>query len=302
MDRRYWSREIERLDPDRDYHRIYQILVAHEFPWDFNQSLSFALFRTFAVPSIGRILYQTGEFTERTQKRYDDTGLILDGILEHGIKSAPGRAAVRRINQMHGSYDISNDDMRYVLATFVVVPARWLEDFGWRALTAAERTANTNYYRELGRNMNIKDIPATYDEFASFMDTYEYRNFGYDPGARSVSDATLDLMATFPPHRRAPKALVRRFAMTLMDNPLLEAFHYRSPSRLERATGRGALRLRGRVIRHMPPRMEPLFAREMANIRSYPGEYEIAQLGTFPRGGCPVVHTNGAASAHGYKP
>ncbi len=177
MDRRYWSRKIEGLDPDRDYHRIYQILVAHEFPWDFNQSLSFALFRTFAVPSIGRLLYQTGEFTERTQKRYDDTGLILDGILEHGIKSTPGRAAVRRLNQMHGSYDISNDDMRYVLATFIVVPVRWLDDFGWRTLTAAERTANTNYYRELGRHMNIKDIPATYDEFASFMDTYERKKF-----------------------------------------------------------------------------------------------------------------------------
>jgi hypothetical protein len=301
MDRRYWSRKIEGLDPDSDYHRIYQILVAHEFPWDFNQALSFALFRTFAVPSIGRLLYQTGEFTERTQKRYDDTGLILDGILEHGIKSTPGRAAVRRLNQMHGSYEISNDDMRYVLATFIVVPVRWLDDFGWRPLTSAERTASTNYYRELGRHMNIKDIPATYDEFAKFMDTYEERNFGYDAGARSVSDATLDLMATFPPNRHAPKALVRRLAMTLMDTPLLEAFNYGSPSRLERAIGRGALRMRGRVIRHMRPRMEPLFAREMANIRSYPGEYEIAQLGTFPRGGCPVMHTNGAASARGHK-
>ncbi len=90
--------------------------------------------------------------------------------------------------------------------------------------------------------------------------------------------------------------------MALMDNPLLEAFHYRSPSRLERAIGRGALRMRGRIIRHMRPRMEPLFAREMANIRSYPDEYEIAQLGTFPRGGgCPVMHTSGAASAHGHK-
>ena len=290
MNRNYWSREIGRFDPDRDYHRIYQILVAHEFPWDFNQSLSFALFRTYAVPSIGRLLYKTGEFTERTQKRVDDTELILDAILEHGIKSAPGRTAVRRMNQMHRSYSISNDDMRYVLATFVVVPVRWLEDFGWRALIAAERAAISNYYRDLGQHMNIKDIPANYDEFAPFMDRYEREHFRYDPDARAVSDATLDLMTTFPPNHRAWRALIRWFALSVMDTPLLETFGYRIPSLLERAVSRGVLRLRRRVVRHMPPRIKPLFARDM-HILSYPGGFEIAQLGTFPRGGCPVAHT-----------
>ena len=36
-----------------------------EFPWDMNQALSFALFRTYAVPSIGDLLARTGEFTAR---------------------------------------------------------------------------------------------------------------------------------------------------------------------------------------------------------------------------------------------
>ena len=42
-----------------------------------------------------------------------------------GFDSDEGKTAIRRINQMHRSYDISNDDLRYVLATFVVVPKRW---------------------------------------------------------------------------------------------------------------------------------------------------------------------------------
>jgi hypothetical protein len=42
--------------------------------------------------------------------------LILDAVLEHGMNSAEGRTAIRRMNQMHRSYDISNDDMRCVLA------------------------------------------------------------------------------------------------------------------------------------------------------------------------------------------
>ena len=48
-----WRRRIEQLDPATDYHEIYRIMAAHEFPWDMNQALSFALFRTYAVPSIG---------------------------------------------------------------------------------------------------------------------------------------------------------------------------------------------------------------------------------------------------------
>ena len=96
MDRHYWSRHISRLDPATEYEQIYRILVSHEFPWDLNQSLSFALYRTYAVPSIGHLLSQTGEFTERTQKRYDDTALILDTVLEHGLSQPCHRIARAR--------------------------------------------------------------------------------------------------------------------------------------------------------------------------------------------------------------
>ena len=78
-------RRTDRLDPETQYEEIARILATQEFPWDINQALSFALFRTYAVPTIGRLLFETGEFTERVQKRYDDTGLILDAVLEHGL-------------------------------------------------------------------------------------------------------------------------------------------------------------------------------------------------------------------------
>lgn len=84
MRRDHWIRQISRLDPDTDYHEIYGISSSYEFPWDTMQALGFALYRTYAVPSIGQLLGQTGEFTERAQKRYDDTVLILDAVGEHG--------------------------------------------------------------------------------------------------------------------------------------------------------------------------------------------------------------------------
>ena len=196
---------------------------------------------------------------------------------------------MRRINQMHGMYDISNDDMRYVLSTFVVVPMRWLDRFGWRRLTEAERTASATYYRRLGQHMAIRDLPETHEEFAALLDAYEAAHFAFDPGARAVADATLDLMTTFPPNSRAPRAAVRRFSYALMDEPLLDAFRYPHPTRAERAVAAGALRARSRVVRRLPPRREPFFARHSPNIRSYPDGYDVRGLGTFGPG-CPVPH------------
>ena len=189
---------ITAMDPVRDHLEIYRLTVTHEFPWDMNQALSFALFRTYAVPTIGQLLADTGEFTERVQKRYDDTGLVLDAVLEHGPDSALGKAAIRRMNQMHRSYDISDDDMRYVLCTFVVTPIRWMERYAWRPLSGIEKIASAEYYTALGRRMGIKDIPATWQEFARVHDAYEAEHFAWSEGGRAVADSTLALLGTFP--------------------------------------------------------------------------------------------------------
>ena len=280
-------RRIEALDPATDSAEIYRLMGTYEFPWDLNQSLSFALFRTYAVPSIGGLLARTGEFTGRPQKRYDDTVLILDAVLEHGPDSAQGRTAIRRMNQMHRAHDISNDDLRYVLATFVVVPIRWIDAYGWRRLTETERVASAHYYRDLGRRMGIRDIPQTWQAFARCLDAYERDHFGFDAGAREVAESTLALLATFPPNHRLPPGLVRRISLAVMDDPLLDAFGFPRPNRAFRALVRGGLKARGRIVRLLPPRRRPYFARQLPQIRSYPGGYDVAALGTF-RGGCPV--------------
>src|SRR4051794_31319397 len=278
--RDHWQRHIEQLDPDVDYAEIYRILGAHEFPWDITQALGLALYRTYAVPSIGRLLDRTGEFEHRTHKRYADTGLILEAVIEHGFGSATGRSAIRRMNQMHGSYAISNDDMRYVLSTFVVVPTRWLDRFGWRALSEPERRASANYYAELGRHMNIKDRPATYEEFASLLDDYEREHFAYSPGGRAVSDATLALLLGF--HPRPVRPVLRRATMALLDQPLREAFAYPRPDRVTAALTVAGLRARALIERRLPPRLEPHYVRQMPEFAIYPDGYRVEELGTFP--------------------
>jgi hypothetical protein len=275
------------LDPERDFREIYRLTSTYEFPWDMNQALSFALFRTYAVPSIGALLARTGELTGRPQKRYDDTVLILDAVLEHGFASAEGRTAIRRMNQMHRAHGIGNDDLRYVLATFVVSPIRWIDAYGWRRLSEVEKIAGANYYRRLGRQMGIQDIPETWQAFARLLDDYERAHFAFDAGGRAVAEATLDLFATFPMNRFTPAPVVRQMSYSLMDDPLLDAFGFPHPRPAVRALVRGALAARGRVVRFLPPRRRPFYARQQPMVRSYPDGYELERLGTFP-GSAPV--------------
>ncbi|MFE0100561.1 oxygenase MpaB family protein [Streptomyces sp. NPDC059009] len=290
--------QIRRLDPEKDFLTIYRLSAAYEFPWDFTRSLELALYRTYAVPSIGRLLAQTAELTDRTQKRYDDTALLLDAVVEKGFGSDEGRTAIRRINQMHRSYDISNEDMRYVLSTFVVTPKRWIDTYAWRRLSRHEAVASAVYYRTLGQHMGIKEIPGSYEEFEDCLDSYEEAHFAWDEGARKVSDATLDLMGSWYPSPLAP--VLRTAILALLDDSLLRAFRYEPPGARTRSLVRGGVRLRGRAVRLLPPRAKPHYARQNPEIKGYRDGYRVVDLGTRPVPGvrgCPVGRPPDASGA-----
>jgi hypothetical protein len=105
--RRYELRDrIAALDPERDHLKIYQLSAGREFPWDYTRALEFALFRTYCVPSISRLLAATGEFRDRPQKRYDDTSLLMAEIAAHGYDSPRGREALKVVNRQVGEYTV----------------------------------------------------------------------------------------------------------------------------------------------------------------------------------------------------
>src|SRR5436305_2553084 len=154
MPRPSYLDQIRALDPVRDHQRIVFLSTCCEFPFDTTRALEFALFRTFAVPSIAALLDRTGEFQVRAQKRYDDTDLIVSELMEWGYDSDRGKAALRRMNQLHGRFDIANADYLYVLSTFVFEPIRWNARWGWRQMCAQEKLAMFYFWREVGRRMN----------------------------------------------------------------------------------------------------------------------------------------------------
>ncbi|MBF4162348.1 oxygenase MpaB family protein [Nocardioides acrostichi] len=287
--RSHWREVNARLDPEVDFVEIYRNLSAHEFPWDIQQALGFALFRTYAVPGIGDLLDRTGQFTGAVQKRYDDTALLLEPPTLHGFDHPEARTAIRRINRMHRAYDIPDHEFRYVLSTFVVVPKRWLDEFGKRPLDDVEVRASVNYYRALGRHMGIPDIPETFEEFAELMDSYEAEHFAFDEGGRRVADETLRLLArSYPAFLARP---MHAFSRSLMDPALRAAFGYEAPPARFEGAVRRLVRARGRLMRIFPARMTLTRVNDLPIVRSYPDGFEIEQLGTFPVpgvAGCPV--------------
>lgn len=128
------------------------------------------------------------------------------------------------------------------------------------------------------------------------LEAYEHDHFGYDDGARAVAEATLDLMRTLPPNDKLPGRLVRQLAYSLMDDALLDAFRFPHPRPFARYAFRAGLRARGRVVRLLPPREQPLYLRQFPTIRGYPAGYDVERLGTFPVG-CPVAPAQAPTSA-----
>jgi ER-bound oxygenase mpaB/B'/Rubber oxygenase, catalytic domain len=269
-------RAIERLDPEKDHQRIIFLSTCYDFPFDTTRALEFALFRTFCVPSISALLDRTGEFSQRSQKRYDDTDIIVSELLEWGYDSERGRRALRRLNQLHGRFTIANEDFLYVLSTFIFEPIRWNEKFGWRLLCEQERLGYFYFWREVGRRMNIRDIPVGYGVFERFNEDYEREHYRYTEANRHVGAATRELFVSWFPRFLAP--VVRSAIYALLDDRLIEAFGFPEPSRLMRRLVPGALRLRAGFVCLLPPLKEPRLRTEMGHP-TYPQGYVIEHLG-----------------------
>lgn len=249
------------------------------FPWDIERALEFALYRSYAVPSISALLSYTGEFSRCPQRRYDDTELLLSEVMENGFSSDRAHQAIDRINAMHGRYKIKNDDMLYVLSTFVFEPIRWLAQYAWRPMTDAEQQDWFCYYQQLGERMGIENIPGSLEAFEEFNQRYEHEHFVYSDTNREIADMTGDLLLGF----YLPKCLFglgRPLLYSLLDPPLRRAFDYPTPAWPWRWLAVGSLKCRALLLKWLPKNRKPVYITQRQRP-SYPMGYAIAQLGTF---------------------
>jgi len=268
--------EIQSLDPERDNQRIMHLSFGNEFPWDSVRALEVALYRTYCMPAVSGLLDRTQEFYKHPQRRYDDTAILIAEMCEWGYEHGRGRAALKRMNWVHGHFKISNDDFLYVLSTFVYEPIRWIDAFAWRRLCTNERLAYYYFWRAVGTRMGIHDIPPTSEAFAAWAHAYEKTHFRFAASNRKIALATRNLFASWFPRFAAP--VVHYGIYALLDDAMLDAFGFPKPLPATRALVRGGLKLRGRLVRWLPPRRQAHFFTDGPN-RTYPQGYEIARLG-----------------------
>jgi hypothetical protein len=267
--------EIQRLDPydDADRDRIVTLTVRHDLPWDFDQGVAIAFLRDYGIPSIAQLLDRTREFEDHGVKRYDDTLVFQEEAVADGVDSARSRAAIRRLNHIHGHYPIPNDEFQYVLATTLVGPVRWIERYGWRRLDPVEIVALTRFTTRFGELMGIKGLPATYDGYLELLTSYERDRFEHTLASTRLTEATIRIgRATAPWHL---KPGFRRVTIALMDKPLRRALGMPAQPRWLVAAVDLGLRARARLLRLAPPRR----AAYVRTHPTYPGGYTMDRIG-----------------------
>ncbi|KAJ9652114.1 hypothetical protein H2198_008642 [Neophaeococcomyces mojaviensis] len=147
---------------DQEAYEIQTEIAEAEFPALFEKSLQLALFRTYGIPSISKLLVQTAQLStnENVAKRYADTAVIVTEIYTNAPNGERGIEAFARLNYLHGHYikqgKISNDDMLYTLALFMNHPCEWINKYEWRRMTDMEVCAVATFHKSMGEAMNIQ--------------------------------------------------------------------------------------------------------------------------------------------------
>jgi hypothetical protein len=283
---------IRSLDPDVDFDEILRLTARFEFPWDYVQGTGIAFMRDYAIPSIAALLDRTREFEDHGVKRYDDTILIGDEATLDGIDSPRSHAALGRLNRIHGHYDIPQDELAYVLATTIVGPVRWIEAYGWRPLDPHELVAIARVTTRFGELMGIRGLPRTYDGYLTLLVDYERQHFAHTPASTRLAEASIRIAREVAPPPLRP--LLRRVTIAVMDEPLREALGLPRQPRWFVRTVRGGLRLRGRLLRLVPPRRTAYAHRPT----TYPDGHRLEDLGPLAMLDSLNAHHHDGTSAH----
>ncbi|KAI9495130.1 hypothetical protein BDB00DRAFT_272599 [Zychaea mexicana] len=288
---------------------VYNTTLRKEFPFLARTSLEFALFKTYSVPTISKILYATGEFSrsiDSTRKRADDTELILFEIAEaypHIEELKKGNRvptqeeindqrrrpeiATKRLNELHGKYPILNGDYLYTLSLFIVEPIKWINNFEWRNLEPIEMNAIFRVWYDIGKGMNIQDIPTTLEGMYEFHEQYARENVRYAPSNWKVGHPTVEHLLTRYPKFASP--LAYKLVPAILDPIDVVGFGLEQPKAWAKRVIDITFFLRSMFLRHLAlPRSQPMTRTPLkpdAETNLYKPRYDLYEP-TYPNGYC----------------
>ncbi|HWG47571.1 MAG TPA: oxygenase MpaB family protein [Gemmataceae bacterium] len=247
-------REIRHLDPKRDHQQIVFLSLCYDFPIDSGVLSVMILLRSFSALRISKIVDGTGIWHKQGSQRAASLVYAIAQLIGKGYDSESGRATIARMNAVHGHYKTNNDDFVYLLSRFVFDPVEWNDRFGWRRFCEREKLALYYFWQEVGRRMNIRDVPQSYEGLKQFMIDYEREQCRPAEANLRLYVALRDglagwLPAVFRPFFRL--ALPCVLDATLRQNLMLDP-----PSRFAQTMTITGLRLRAWLGAWLPSRCE----------------------------------------------
>ncbi|KAL8686601.1 MAG: hypothetical protein Q9224_005397, partial [Gallowayella concinna] len=216
---------------DEDAFNIQENIAQLEFPFTFTKALQFALFRTYGIPSISKLLVATSQFSDvsTASKRPSDPRTL---------------EAIARMNYIHSVYQkngsIRDDDMLYTLSLFCLEPIRWIERYEWRSLDAFEQCAMGTFWKSIGDAMGIsfrklksaekgwEDGLQWLHDLDDWSQRYERENMIPHASNKKTADQTVAILLWGLPG--ALKPFGARVVSVLMDDRLRTAMMYDKPS------------------------------------------------------------------------
>ncbi|KAI9322371.1 hypothetical protein BX666DRAFT_1894221 [Dichotomocladium elegans] len=248
---------------------VFDVTFRNEFPFLGRLSLELALFKTYSVPSISKILAATGEFKKNTNKRFEDTSLILmemtdvyPHIKDH-IRQCPAMNPVDiektqrerahhvllRLNEIHAKYPILNGDYLYTLSLFIIEPIRWINKYGYRKLEPLEENAIFRIWYDIGKKMHIEDIPETLEDMKEFHKRYALDHVRYSPDNWKVGEPTVQQLSSLYP--KFTHAFIYKLVPAILNPADVAGFGLDPPSERMANNVDRAFRLTQWVVRHM---------------------------------------------------
>jgi hypothetical protein len=232
------KRRIAALDPEEDHEEVARLTleVLYGDPIAVHAALLIGFSRQVAVPSIARVIYRggAGDTLLDVARRIDDTLALFGAFLKWGPSSPEGRAAIARMERIHGRFPITDEQKRYTLATLIFEPDRIPQHLGIDQLTAREREAIWRFWLSVAKQMPLGGLPATPEELGRWTLDYEREHWQYtNDGRRVVERFFEDWTTRWFPRRTRP--LGRQILLAMMDDALRAALHLEAPSKqLER--------------------------------------------------------------------
>ncbi|KIL64803.1 hypothetical protein M378DRAFT_77637 [Amanita muscaria Koide BX008] len=210
-----YQSKLEDITPE-EAQEIMHVSQQQDMPSLIYYATAFALFKTYAIPSISKILDGTKQIgsLDTISRRYADTDILIstwaacpiNGIGKNNVSDPRAMLALARTNWLHAHFSISNDDMLLTLSLFVLEPLAWADKYGWRPLSPLEKQAYYVFWMEIGRRMNIRDIPDTLEGLYDLAKAYEVDKMIAAETNKAVSGATVEELIYSAPKFMKPFA------------------------------------------------------------------------------------------------